>query len=94
MKTPWLVKIIHVDLTDVPPARSLVECRTMKLTDKEAAALKKRARRLFRQAGDGNDEYYEFVMTKVDTTKPWSLAEVTKWLDDFKASQLPESEDS
>lgn len=78
-----LITITAVDLTDVPPDRRVVYQSILNASSDKMKVLKKRAQKLFKEEGDGNDSYHTIKVVELgsnDVVEPEHLA---RWLDDF-----------
>jgi hypothetical protein len=84
----YLLQITHVNLTDIPPERTVTLNGLMDLDDDQAKALKKRAKKLFSLHSDGNDEYFTITLKKVDAVQPLSAEALSTWLDEFEKNEL------
>lgn len=88
----YLVVIEHHDLTDVPPDISLHDHFILDVTQEEMDEIERKINDLFTQAGDGNDEYHTIDVTKLSSVKTWSKTKLTKWIDDYRQTNIGDDE--
>lgn len=80
-----LITIKHHDLTDIPPAVSVVDRFTLEAEPKQMKAIKKRIKEVFNIHNDGNDNHFSINVVELPKVDAKSADDVEKWLAEFVA---------